>query len=102
MRVELELTATADGVRLAVFAKPRASRSRVVGVRDGALEVAIAAPPVDGAANAELVKTVARALGVAKRQVRLVGGETSKHKRLVVEGLEREEVRARLARLPER
>lgn len=93
----LELTATGDGVRLAVFAKPRASRSRVLGVREGALEVAVAAPPVDGAANAELVKTVARALGVTKRQVSLVGGETSKHKRLVIAGVGVDEVRARLA-----
>ena len=46
-------------LRLKVRVKPRASKSRVLGTRDGVLEVAVAAPPVDGAANEELVRTLA-------------------------------------------
>lgn len=81
--------------RFEVRAKPRASKSRIVGVKEGALEVAIAAPPVDGAANAELVATLARALGIAKSGVTIVRGESGKHK-LVEVALDAATLRARL------
>ncbi len=94
---QLELKEHASFVDLRVFAKPRASRSRVLGVREGALEVALAAPPVDGAANQELLATLARALNVPKRQLELMRGDTSKHKLVRVQGLAAGEVRERLA-----
>lgn len=88
-----------DGaVRFEVHAKPRAKRSRVVGPRGDALEVSLAAPPVDGAANEELVRTLAEALGVPRRHVSLVRGDASRHKLVEVTGLSAEEVRARLER----
>lgn len=93
----LELTETAEGVRFEVHAKPRASKSRVVGVRERALDVALAAPPVEGAANAELVATLARALSVPRRAVTIVRGETSRVKLVAVAGLAVDEARARLA-----
>ncbi len=63
---------------------PRASKSEVAGEHDGALRVRVAAPPVEGAANEELVRTLARALGVAPRAVEVVGGLSSKNKRVRV------------------
>jgi uncharacterized protein (TIGR00251 family) len=95
----LALTVNGGAVRFEVFAKPRASKSKIVGVREGALEVALAAPPVDGAANAELVKFLARVLGVSKSSVELVRGESSRTKLVAVHGLSQEELRARLAEL---
>lgn len=87
-----------DGlVRFEVHAKPRAKKSRIVGERSGALEVALAAPPVEGAANEELVRTLAAALGVPQRQVVLLRGESSKKKLVGVAGLATDEVRGRLA-----
>lgn len=87
-----------DGaVRLAVHAKPRAKKSRIVGPREGALEVALAAPPVDGAANEELLRTLAKALGVRQRDVVLVRGDTSREKLVEIRGLTAAEVRARLS-----
>lgn len=65
---------------------PRASRSEVVGVTDGVLKVRIAAPPVDGAANAELIKVLAKSFAVAKSNVRLISGETARTKKLRVLG----------------
>ncbi len=99
MAVEaLRLTTTREGaVRFEVHARPRARESGVAGTREGALVVRLAAPPVDGAANAELVVTLASALGVAKRDVELVRGEGSRAKLVEVRGLGAEEVRARLA-----
>jgi uncharacterized protein (TIGR00251 family) len=63
---------------------PRASRSEIVGAHDGALKVRIAAPPVDGAANAELVRLLAKTFSVAKTQVEIVGGQTSKTKQVKI------------------
>jgi uncharacterized protein (TIGR00251 family) len=86
-------------VRLTVRAKPRAKRSRVVRVEGLTLDVALAAPPVDGAANEELVETIANALSIAKRAVQLVRGETSRNKLVDVHGLTEEDVVLRLAAL---
>jgi len=83
-------------VRISIHAKPRASKSAIVGVREAALEVAIAAPPVDGEANAELVRTLAKALGLSRSSVSVVGGATGKQKIVEVEGLTAAEVRERL------
>jgi uncharacterized protein (TIGR00251 family) len=83
-------------VRALVRAKPRAKKSALLGVRDGALAVAIAAPPVDGAANAELVSTLSRALGLPKSCVRIALGEGGRSKVIAITGLSAEDVRARL------
>ena len=95
----LKVTAAEDGVDLWVRARPRASKSAVKGVAEGALEVALAAPPVDGEANEELVRFLARALGVGKRDVRIVRGESGRHKRLHIARIGEGELRARLALL---
>src|ERR1051325_10583157 len=68
---DLDVREDAAGVVIRVRAKPRASRSRVVGCTEGALDVAIAAPPVDGAANDELMRTLAAHFGLPRRCVML-------------------------------
>ena len=86
-----------DGaVRFEVHAKPRAKKSRVVGERGDAVEIALAAPPVDGAANDELVRFVGKVLGLANRDVVLVRGESSREKLVAITGLSAVEVEARL------
>jgi uncharacterized protein (TIGR00251 family) len=75
------------GVRLEVLVQPRASKTRVVGEHDGRLKIALAAPPVDGEANEALIRFLADALGVPKRQVELVAGATGRRKTLRVEGV---------------
>ncbi len=67
-------------MRIDVHVQPRASRNAVVGWKDGALKVALTAPPVDGAANAALLAFLADAWGLKKRQLRLAQGEASRHK----------------------
>lgn len=93
----LEIDDSENGARFRVRVKPRASKSRVLGPRDGALEVAVAAPPVDGEANAELTRTLARALSVARTAVTVAAGEKSRHKTICVNGLSASAVRAALA-----
>lgn len=68
---------------------PRAGRSELAGLRDGALLVRLAAAPVDGAANDELIALVARALGVPKRDITIVRGERSRSKRIRVANIDR-------------
>jgi uncharacterized protein (TIGR00251 family) len=83
-------------VKIEVHAKPRAKKSRIVGWKGGALEVQLAAPPVDGAANEELARVLAGALGVARRQVVLLRGEGSRTKLVEVRGVDPEAARALL------
>lgn len=85
-----------DAFELEVWAKPRAGKSRVTGLREGRLVVALAAPPVDGAANAELVRTLAAHFGVPKSRVSLVAGEAARTKRVRIEGLEEAAILARI------
>ena len=85
-----------DGVRLSVHVKPRASRSEIVGVRDGALWVAVAAPPVEGEANLALVRALADVLGVPARDVVVASGQASRRKIVDVRGLSAAMLRKRL------
>ena len=82
------ITARPTSVRFDVHLQPRASRSEIVGEHGGALRVRVAAPPVDGAANEALVDLLARALGVPRRDVRIVGGATSRRKVVEVDGVD--------------
>ena len=69
---------------------PRASKSEIVGALGGALKVRIASPPVDGAANAELIKVLAKTFGIAKSEVEILSGQTSKTKQIKIMNLEPE------------
>jgi uncharacterized protein (TIGR00251 family) len=81
------------GVELAVLVQPRASRTRLLGEHDGRLKIALAAPPVDGEANAALVEFLAELLGVRKAQVSLVDGLSGRRKRVRVLGVDAERAR---------
>ena len=83
---EAPATVTQGGVRLTVRVAPKAARSRVLGLADGALKVAVAAPPEDGKANAALIETLAEALGVPRRDVVLAAGAASRRKLVDVAG----------------
>ncbi len=84
------------GILLQVRARAGARKSGIVGVHDGGLKVAVAAPPEKGKANAALVRTLADALGVNAAQITLISGAGSARKRFVIAGLTREELSARL------
>jgi uncharacterized protein (TIGR00251 family) len=94
---DLEVRACDGDVTFRVRVKPRASKSRVLGVREGCLEVAVAAPPVDGAANAELRRTLARHFDVARGAVLVEAGEASRIKRVRVRGVSVSDVLAKTA-----
>jgi uncharacterized protein len=82
----IECLEVEDGVAFTVRVVPRASRSGLAGERDGALRVRIAAAPVDGAANEELIAVIARALKVARSAVEITSGHHGRTKRIRVAG----------------
>jgi len=69
-----------------VLVVPRASQSAIAGDHNNALRVRIAAPPVDGAANRELVRVLAKTFNVPKRAVEITSGQTAKFKQVRVNG----------------
>jgi uncharacterized protein (TIGR00251 family) len=81
------------GFSLSIAAAPRASRSEVTGVAAGWLRIRVAAPPVEGAANQELVRFLARALGVPKRAVTVTAGAAGRRKTVLVTGVAESAVR---------
>ena len=74
-------------ITLEVRVIPRARRTVCAGFRDDVLVVRLAAPPVDGAANAALIEFLASALDVPRRAVHIVSGERGRRKRITIEGV---------------
>ncbi len=81
---------------LDLYIQPRASRTQVVGLHDGALKIRLAAPPVDGQANEALIEFVAKRCEVRRTSVRIVSGLTSRRKRVQIDGVSIEEAKRRL------
>ena len=75
-----------ESITFTVRVIPRASKSEVVGEFDESLKVKIVAPPVDGAANDEVVKLIAKAFGRPRADVEILSGHTSRTKRVCVTG----------------
>ena len=93
----IEVRDVAGGATLRVRVSPRASRDELAGERDGALVVRLTAPPVEGQANAALLRFLARQLGVAPSTLSVARGAKGRDKVLLVAGVRAEDVRASLA-----
>ena len=74
-------------VRLEVYVQPRASKTELAGMHDGTIRIRIAAPAVENAANRALIDFIAQHLGIARRNVRIVSGSTSRRKVLELDGV---------------
>jgi uncharacterized protein len=75
-----------EGVEMRVHIQPRAGKTEIVGLYGKALKVRIAAPPVNGQANAELCRFLARLLGISQQYVQVISGGSSKQKRVFIKG----------------
>ena len=73
-----------DGVLLQLSVMPNAKHTEVAGLHDGTLRVRLAAPPIDGRANEALVAWLAKSLGVPKRDVEVLRGESSRRKQVAI------------------
>jgi uncharacterized protein len=90
------------GAVLELLVQPRASRTRVVGEHDGRLKIQLAAPPVEGEANAALLAFLADALGLRRADLALLAGESGRRKRVRAAGVAAAEAAARLLAAAER
>jgi len=84
------------GLTLAIHAVPRAARNEIIGIHGDALRVRLAAPPVEGAANAALLAFLAQVLEIPQRQLEIISGHASRHKILAISGLTKETIIERL------
>jgi len=78
------VSACDDGLVLRLYIQPKASRDSIVGLHGDEVKVAITAPPVDGKANAHLVKFLAKQFRVAKSQITIEKGELGRHKQVKI------------------
>ena len=90
------VSANADGSVLSVVVAPRAARSTIELLADGAIQIRVTAPPVDGAANAALLRFLADVLDVPRSRLEIISGATSRRKRIKVGGLTPGELETRL------
>ncbi len=86
----------AGSCTIAIKAIPNAPRNQVVGWLGDALKIKVHAPALEGRANDELRDFLADALGLPRRAVTVISGEKSRQKRLRIDGLDLDEIRARL------
>lgn len=78
----VEILENPQGIRLRIFLQPKASRDQIVGLHDNELKIAITAPPVDGAANAHLLKYLSKLFKAPKSSIVLEKGELQRHKQI--------------------
>lgn len=85
--------ATSDGVVITVHVMPRASKAGIAGTRNGAMLVRLNAPPVDNAANEELIELFATTWRISRRQISVLAGQHTRRKRVQIVGITTEDVR---------
>lgn len=87
------VTAKDGSLLLRVHIQPKASRTKIIGLYDGALKITVCAPPVDGRANREIVQFLAKKLKIPKSDVRVKSGLQSRRKSLELKNIRESEVR---------
>jgi uncharacterized protein (TIGR00251 family) len=90
------IQADAGGVTLWVRVSPRSSKNGVGGVIEGAVKITLTAPPVDGAANAALIETLAKLCKIPKSNISIISGQTARQKRVRLAGADLEQVKKAL------
>ena len=83
----LRVTVKDGRVRFAVRVQPRASSNEIVGLHGDAMKIRLTAPPVDGAANEELVAFLSKVFVVGRKSVTILAGESSRSKIVEIEGI---------------
>ncbi|MCW9732986.1 DUF167 family protein YggU [Avibacterium sp. 20-15] len=75
---------TEKGIRLRIFLQPKASKDQLVGLHDNELKITLTAPPIDGQANAHLVKFLSKLFKVPKSSIIIEKGELNRHKQIFI------------------
>lgn len=85
-----------SGTEICIRVIPRASRTAVAETLSDAIKIRLQAPPVDGKANRALIKFLAKKLEISQRDITLLSGDTSRNKRLLIQGMSAKNVEAHL------
>jgi uncharacterized protein (TIGR00251 family) len=88
---------TKAGAILSVHVQPKASTTECVGIHGDALKIRVAAPPIDGAANDELIRFLAYRLSMPSSSLQIHSGAGGRHKRVLIKGMTAQFVLARLS-----
>ena len=81
-------------ITVEILVQPRASRAKIGPMHDGRLKIAVTAPPVDGEANAAVIELLARRLGVARGDIAVIAGASSRRKTLRIAGVTAQQIEA--------
>jgi uncharacterized protein len=85
--MDLPYSKAKDGIIIEVKVDPRSSRNEIVGVVDKTVRIKLTAPPVEGAANEQLIKLLAERFDIRKSDVIIMKGESSRHKLIKLKGV---------------
>ena len=92
----LDIVATNSGVILSVRTQPGSSKNRIIGEYGGRLKVAVTAAPEKGRANKAVIELLADTLHINESSIHIISGESSRDKRLIIEGLTSEDIKSLL------
>jgi len=85
--IDLPYSRIKDGILIEVKVVPRSSKREVAGVADNIVKVKLTAPPVDGAANEQLIELLSERLKIRKSSISIIKGESSKRKTVKIIGV---------------
>jgi uncharacterized protein len=85
----LQIRETAAGLEVRLHVQPRARRSELCGIHNGALKLKVLAPPVDDAANRAIIEFFSSHLDISKSSIRITSGQKSRDKTMLIQGLSR-------------
>ncbi len=86
----LNITEITGGLRLEIKVQPRSSKNQIAGEQEGALKIKLTAPPVEGEANQALINFLSACLKIPKRNITLLKGDTSRHKLVEIQGIDKD------------
>ena len=87
MAIEIPFSRVSDGIIIEVRVIPRSSKKEISGVVDNVVKVKLTAPPVDGAANEQLIEVLSKRFSVKKSGIMILKGESSKRKTVKITGV---------------
>lgn len=86
------LRETPEGILIDIYVQPKAAKNEIAGIHEESLKIRLTAPPVEGAANKECVKFLAKLFHVPKSDLDIVRGHKSRHKTILIRGSSLEKI----------
>ena len=91
-KLSLIVSEKQDGCILKCWIQPRSSRNALVGIHGDAIKIALTAPPVDGKANKELLKFLAKYFKLPKSSIQIIAGESSRNKTILITDIDKDTI----------